>query len=89
MLKNIEFGVLFSINKTLTTAPHPTRRLTVFQLRDAMADGVQALVDLLLLALRLLPHCLTLLLQHLDLSLQFPLQVLHSPRALCTAWGGL
>lgn len=69
--------------------PLPSSRLTVLQLRDAVADGVEALVDLLVLALRLLPHGLTLLLQHLDLPLQLPLQVLHPPGGLSAARGGL
>ncbi len=61
----------------------------MFQLSDAVADGVDALVDLLVLALRLLPHGLTLLLQHLYLPLQLPLQVLHPPRALSAPRGAL
>lgn len=61
----------------------------MLQLRDAVADGVKALVDLLVLALSLLPHGLTLLLQHLDLPLQLPLQVLHPPGGLSAARGGL
>lgn len=61
----------------------------MFQLSDAVVDGVDALVDLLVLALRLLPHGLTLLLQHLYLPLQLPLQVLHPPGALSTHWGAL
>lgn len=40
----------------------PTPRLTVFQLGDTVADVVDALVDLLMLALSLLPHGLSLLL---------------------------
>lgn len=64
-------------------------RLTVFQLSDAVAGSVEALVDLFMLALCLLPHGLTLLLQHLDLPLQLPLQVLHPPGALSAARGGL
>lgn len=36
--------------------------LTVFQLGDAVVDGIDALVYLLMLTLRLLPHSLSLLL---------------------------
>ena len=67
----------------------PPRILTVFQLSDSVADGIDALVYLLVLALRLLPHRLALLLQHLYLPLQFALQVLHPPGALSAPRGGL
>lgn len=61
----------------------------MFQLSDAVVDGVDALVDLLVLSLRLLPHGLTLLFQHLYLPLQLPLQILHPPSALSSPGGTL
>lgn len=61
--------------------------LTVLQLHDAVVDGVDALVDLLVLILRLLPHALALLLQQFYLPLQFPFEVLHPPDALAPAGG--
>lgn len=61
--------------------------LTVLQLHDAMVDRVDALVDLLVLILRLLPHALALLLQQFYLPLQFPFEVLHPPDALSPAGG--
>lgn len=61
----------------------------MFQLSDPVADGVDSLVDLLVLALCLLPHGLTLPLQHLNLPLELPLQVLHPPGALSAPRGAL
>lgn len=61
----------------------------MLQFSDTVTDRVKAFVDLFMLALCLLPHGLTLFLQHLNLPLELPLQVLHPPRALSTTVGGL
>lgn len=79
----------YSVSLLSSSSSSSSPTLTVFQLSDAVADGVDALVDLLVLALRLLPHGLALLLQHLYLPLQLPLQVLHPPGALSTPGGAL
>lgn len=77
------------LSSSSSSSLSPPRILTVFQLGDSVADGVDALVYLLVLALRLLPHRLALLLQHLYLPLQLALQVLHPPGALSAPRGGL
>lgn len=60
------------ISSSIHPLPHllcQPPKLTVFKLGYAVADGVDALVDLLVFAVCLLPHGLTLLFQHLYLPL--------------------